>query len=99
MLEHWTRPRTEGDLTRKVCVEGNEPVDELAAAIGRMLGDLSGIIGQVTSSAEQFHEGAAGRFADIAVDSASAAAPLARRADEHDRGAAHPLHPGRTRQG
>jgi methyl-accepting chemotaxis protein len=48
----------QGDLTRKVKVEGNEAVDELAAALGKMLGDLSGIIGQVTESAAQFTEGA-----------------------------------------
>ncbi|MHB1035111.1 MAG: methyl-accepting chemotaxis protein [Pirellulales bacterium] len=48
----------EGDLTQKVRVEGNEPVDELAAGIGKMLADLCGIIGQVTESSVQFTEGA-----------------------------------------
>jgi len=47
----------QGDLTRKVKVEGSEAVDELAAGLGRMLEDLSGIIGQVTESAAQFNEG------------------------------------------
>jgi methyl-accepting chemotaxis protein len=47
-----------GDLTMKVEVEGNEPVDELAAGIGKMLQDLSSVIGQVTESAAQFSEGA-----------------------------------------
>ena len=47
----------EGDLTRQVTVEGDEPVDELAAGIKRMLGDLAGIIAQVTESAAQFNEG------------------------------------------
>lgn len=47
----------QGDLTRQITVEGNEPVDELAAALGRMLADLSGLIGQVTESATQFAEG------------------------------------------
>jgi methyl-accepting chemotaxis protein len=46
-----------GDLTRRVNVEGNEPVDELAGAIDRMIRDLSGIISQVTESATQFDEG------------------------------------------
>ncbi len=46
-----------GDLTKKVKVEGNEPVDELAAGIGKMLGDLAHVIGQVTESAAQFNEG------------------------------------------
>ena len=47
----------EGDLTRRVTVEGNEAIDELAAGIDRMLRDLSEIIGQVTESAAQFNEG------------------------------------------
>jgi len=46
-----------GDLTQEVEVEGDEPVDELAAGIKQMLEDLSGVIGQVTESAEQFNEG------------------------------------------
>jgi methyl-accepting chemotaxis protein len=47
---------SEGDLTRTVRVEGNEPVDELAAGIGKMLEDLANIIGQVSDSAAQFNE-------------------------------------------
>lgn len=47
----------DGDLTKTIAVEGNEPVDELAAGIKRMLEDLSGIIGQVIESAAQFNEG------------------------------------------
>ena len=47
----------QGDLTCEVKVEGDQPVDELAAGIKRMLGDLSGVIGQVTESAAQFAEG------------------------------------------
>jgi len=47
----------EGDLTKQVVIEGDEPVDELAAGIKRMLGDLSNIISQVTESAAQFNEG------------------------------------------
>jgi methyl-accepting chemotaxis protein len=47
----------EGDLTRDVKVEGNEPVDELASGIGKMLSDLAHLIGQVTESATQFKEG------------------------------------------
>jgi methyl-accepting chemotaxis protein len=46
-----------GDLTNSVRVEGNEPVDELAAGIGKMLSDLSQVIGQVGESAAQFNEG------------------------------------------
>ena len=47
----------QGDLTQKVRVEGNEPVDELASGIGTMLSDLSHLIGQVTESTAQFKEG------------------------------------------
>ncbi len=47
----------EGDLTRRISVEGNEAIDELAAGIDRMLRDLSEIIGQVSESAAQFNEG------------------------------------------
>ncbi len=47
----------EGDLTRRVTVDGNEAIDELAAGIDRMLRDLSEIIGQVTESAALFNEG------------------------------------------
>lgn len=46
-----------GDLTRVVSVEGDEPVDELAAGIKKMLEDLADVIGQVTESAAQFNEG------------------------------------------
>jgi methyl-accepting chemotaxis protein len=47
-----------GDLTRTINVTGNEPVDELAAGLKKMLSDLSAIIGQVSESANQFTEGA-----------------------------------------
>ncbi len=47
-----------GDLTCEVAVEGDQPVDELAAGIRTMLGDLASIIGQVSESAGQFTEGA-----------------------------------------
>jgi methyl-accepting chemotaxis protein len=47
-----------GDLTKQVVVEGDEPVDELAAGINKMLKDLSGVIAQVLESANQFSEGA-----------------------------------------
>jgi methyl-accepting chemotaxis protein len=49
---------SQGDLTRKIDVSGNEPVDELAAGLKKMFADLSGVIGQVTESANQFTEGA-----------------------------------------
>jgi methyl-accepting chemotaxis protein len=47
----------QGDLTKEVRVEGNEPVDELASGIGKMLMDLAQLIGQVTESTVQFKEG------------------------------------------
>jgi methyl-accepting chemotaxis protein len=46
----------EGDLTQTVRVEGNEPVDELAEGLRRMLTDLAHLIGQVSDSAAQFTE-------------------------------------------
>jgi methyl-accepting chemotaxis protein len=47
----------QGDLTKEVMVEGNEPVDELASGLSKMLIDLSQLIGQVTESTLQFKEG------------------------------------------
>jgi len=47
----------QGDLTKEIRVEGKEAVDELAAGIQKMLGDLASVIGQVTESASQFAEG------------------------------------------
>jgi methyl-accepting chemotaxis protein len=47
-----------GDLTRQILISGDEPVDELAAGIKKMLQDLSSVISQVTESANQFTEGA-----------------------------------------
>ena len=47
----------QGDLTKTVKVEGNEPVDELAMGIGKMLQDLSRVIGEVAQVADQFTEG------------------------------------------
>ncbi|MBN2294004.1 MAG: HAMP domain-containing protein [Pirellulales bacterium] len=51
------RAAAQGDLTRTVTVEGDEAIDELAAGIKQMLGDLSNVISQVTESAAQFNEG------------------------------------------
>ncbi len=48
----------DGDLTREVSVTGDEPVDELAAALQRMLRGQSTVIGEITESAVQFNEGA-----------------------------------------
>ncbi|MCA9103943.1 MAG: HAMP domain-containing protein [Planctomycetales bacterium] len=48
---------SEGDLTLDVTVSGDEPVDELAAGIARMLDDLRGVIGTIVVSAEQFVSG------------------------------------------
>ena len=47
----------EGDLTGEVAVEGDEAIDELAAGIVKMLGDLRNVLGQVTEAADQFNEG------------------------------------------
>ena len=48
----------DGDLTRVVNVAGDEPVDELAAALKRMLRGQAEVIGQIAESAVQFDEGA-----------------------------------------
>ena len=48
----------QGDLTKKVAVEGSEAVDELAAGVNKMVTDLAGVIGQVAEGAGQFNEGA-----------------------------------------
>jgi methyl-accepting chemotaxis protein len=47
----------EGDLTKKITVEGHEAVDELAVGIKKMLEDLADVIGQVAESAVQFDQG------------------------------------------
>jgi methyl-accepting chemotaxis protein len=43
-----------GDLTAEVPVGGEEPLDQLGAGIGKMMGDLRGVIGQVVLSATAF---------------------------------------------
>ncbi|MBN2217296.1 MAG: HAMP domain-containing protein [Pirellulales bacterium] len=45
-----------GDLTKPITTTGNESINALARGIGRMLEDLSRIIGQVAESADQFSE-------------------------------------------
>jgi methyl-accepting chemotaxis protein len=47
-----------GDLTADVPVDGAEPLDELGAGIGKMMGDLRGVIGQVVMSATAFADDA-----------------------------------------
>ena len=51
------RAAAEGDLTQQLSAHGDDAIDELAAGIARMLGDLAHIIGQVTESAVQFSDG------------------------------------------
>ncbi|MYN02582.1 PAS domain-containing protein [Pseudoduganella sp. DS3] len=58
-----------GDLTADVPVHGEEPLDQLGAGIGKMMGDLRGVIGQVVMSATAFAEDAesiAGRASVVA---------------------------------
>jgi methyl-accepting chemotaxis protein len=43
-----------GDLTGKINVVGNEPIDQLASGIQRMVDDLRNVIGQVVDSAKNF---------------------------------------------
>lgn len=47
----------QGDLTRSIHVEGDGPIDELAAALAQMLTHLTALIVQVTERATQFAEG------------------------------------------
>ncbi len=47
-----------GDLTAEVPVKGEEPLDHLGAGIGKMMGDLRGVIGQVVMSATAFADDA-----------------------------------------
>jgi methyl-accepting chemotaxis protein len=47
----------ENRLTRQLDVHGNDPVDELAAGINRMIQRLADVLGRVAESAERFHEG------------------------------------------
>jgi methyl-accepting chemotaxis protein len=43
-----------GDLTCKIDVEGDEPIDQLADGILKMINDLRGVIGKVVTSANGF---------------------------------------------
>ena len=45
-----------GDLTSKIAVEGDEPLDQLAAGISKMIADLRQVIGEVVSAASGFGE-------------------------------------------
>ncbi|MBN3811538.1 methyl-accepting chemotaxis protein [Paraburkholderia sp. Ac-20347] len=45
-----------GDLTGKVEVNGDDPIDQLAAGIKSMMSDLSGVIGKVVESAGTFKD-------------------------------------------
>ncbi|AIF47639.1 methyl-accepting chemotaxis protein [Dyella japonica] len=48
------RRAAEGDLTGEVCVEGSDPIDQLADGIQQMMGDLRAVIGKVVDSAGGF---------------------------------------------
>lgn len=63
------RRAAEGDLTGEVCVEGSDPIDQLADGIGQMMSDLRGVIGKVVDSAGGF----AGSSQEIAARSSSVA--------------------------
>ncbi|KQZ42483.1 methyl-accepting chemotaxis protein [Duganella sp. Root1480D1] len=47
-----------GDLTAEVPLAGEEALDQLGAGIGKMMGDLRGVIGQVVMSATAFADDA-----------------------------------------
>ena len=80
-LLHVVGAAARGDLTQKVVVEGDEPVDQLATAIQKMLDELAAIIGQVTQSADQFTEGAR-VFADSSQSLAQGAQVQSSSVDE-----------------
>lgn len=50
------RNAASGDLTGHVDVDGDEPIDQLAAGIKSMMSDLSGVIGKVVESAGTFKD-------------------------------------------
>jgi methyl-accepting chemotaxis protein len=45
-----------GDLTSKIDIEGDEPLDQLAGGISKMIADLRQVIGEVVSAATGFGE-------------------------------------------
>ncbi len=47
-----------GDLTAQIPVQGEEPLDQLGGGIGKMMGDLRSVIGQVVMSATSFADDA-----------------------------------------
>jgi methyl-accepting chemotaxis protein len=47
----------QGDLTQTIDIRGEEPVDELAAALDKMFRDLRQIVQDISESANQFAEG------------------------------------------
>ena len=56
-LLHIVAAAANGDLTKLPNVHGDEPIDELAAGLARMLDDLRRIIGDIKENAAQFTEG------------------------------------------
>ncbi len=50
LLEHVERA-SRGDLTGNIDVEGNEPIDQLAGGVAKMITDLRGLIAQVVTDA------------------------------------------------
>lgn len=49
---------SEGNLNCEIEIRGEEEIDELAAAVAKMVGDLKKIIDEIRVSAQQFEEGA-----------------------------------------
>ncbi len=48
-----------GDLTAEVDVQGDEPIDELAASLQKMIAELRSLVGAVAESSLQLRDGAA----------------------------------------
>lgn len=56
LLLETVRQAAAGDLTGQITLEGEEPIDQLAAGIRQMMGDLRHVIGKVIGGANHFSQ-------------------------------------------
>ena len=56
LLLETVRKAAAGDLTGEIALEGSDPVDQLAAGIQRMMGDLRNVIAKLISGANRFSQ-------------------------------------------
>ena len=54
LLLETVRQAAAGNLTGEITLEGDEPIDQLAAGIRQMMGDLRHVIGKVIGGANHF---------------------------------------------